>query len=64
MPSALEIEIDRGAIEHAQDNAFAELRRQSRDAQIDAATGDVFLDAAVLRQAALGDVHVRHHFDA
>ena len=59
-----EIEIDGGAIEHAQDDAFAKLRRQSRDAQIDGAAGDVFLDAAVLRQAALGDVHVRHHFHA
>ena len=45
-------------------DALAKLRRQSRDAQIDRAAGDVFLNAAVLRQAALGDVHVRHHFDA
>ena len=26
--------------------------------------GDVFLDAAVLRQPAFGDIHVRHHFHA
>ena len=64
MPERLEIEVDGRAIEHAQDDAFAELRRQSRNAQIDRAAGDVFLDAAILREAALGDVHVRHHFHA
>ena len=60
----LEIEVHGRAVEHAQDKAFAELRRQRRDAQVDVTTGDIFLDAAVLRQAPLGDVHVRHHFDA
>ena len=52
------------AIEHAQDNAFAELRGQGRDAQIDHAAGDVLLDAAILREAALGDVELRHDLDA
>ena len=59
-----EVEIHGRAIEHAQHDAFAKLRRQRRDAQVDRAAGDVLLDAAVLRQAALGDVHVRHHFHA
>ena len=64
MPERLEIEIHRGAIEHAQHDALAKLRRQRRDAQIDRAARDILLDAPVLRQAALGDVHVRHHLNA
>ena len=64
MPEHLEIEIHVRAIEHAQNNAFAELRGQSRDAQIHVATGDILLDATILRQPAFGDVHVRHHFHA
>src|SRR5437773_380811 len=58
----LEIEVYGAAIEHAQNNALAKLRGQSRDAEIHAAAGDIFLDATILGQSALGDVHVRHHF--
>ena len=60
----LEIEIHDTAIEDAQYYALAELRGQSRDAEIHAATGDIFLDATILRQSALSDVHARHHFHA
>ena len=63
-PEHLEIEVDGGAIEHAQHHAFAELRGQGGDAQIDVAPGDVFLDAAVLGQAALRDIHIGHDLDA
>ena len=59
-----EIQIDDAAIEHAQHDAFAELRRQGRNAQIDAAARDLLLNATVLRQAAFGDIHVRHDLDA
>ena len=59
-----EIEVHGRAIEHAQDDALAELRRQSGDAHVDHAAGDVLLNAAVLREPALGDVHVRHHLHA
>src|SRR6266480_241523 len=60
----LEVEVHGAAIEYAQNDALAELRGQSRDAEIHAAAGDIFLDAAVLWQSALGDVHARHHFHA
>jgi len=49
-------------VEDAQNDALAELRGQSRNAQIHAATGDIFLDATILWQPALRDVHARHHF--
>ena len=60
----LEIEIDGRSIEHTQNQALTELGRQRGNAQVNVAAGDIFLDAAVLGQAAFGDVHVRHHFDA
>src|SRR5437879_12894246 len=60
----LAIEIHSRAIEHAQEYSFGKLRRQSRNAKVDMATGDIFLNASVLRQSSLGDVHIRHHFDA
>ena len=52
------------AVEHADDDALAEHRRQHADAQVDRVAADVQLDAAVLRQPALGDVEVRHDLDA
>ena len=59
-----EIEINGRTVEHTQHQALAKLSRQSRDAKIDMASRDIFLDAAVLGQAALRDVHIGHHFDA
>ena len=52
------------AVEDAQHDALAKLRGQRRDAEIHLAAGDGLLDAAVLRQAALGDVEIRHDLDA
>src|SRR5581483_5353013 len=45
-----EVEIHGRAIEHAQNNALAELRRQSAHAKIDMSSCDIFLDAPVLWQ--------------
>jgi hypothetical protein len=56
---ALEIvEIARRAIEQAHDDAFAVERRQRGNAQIDLAAQRLDLDAAVLRQPALGDIQL------
>ena len=59
-------EILQGSIgfEQAHHDFFAVLRRQSGNAQIDAASADFHQEAAVLRRAALGDVHVGKNFDA
>src|ERR1700730_496301 len=48
-PEHLEIEVDRVAIEHAQNEAFAKLSRQSGNAKIDAAAGNMFFDPSILR---------------
>src|ERR1700677_2780006 len=63
-PDGSEVELDRAAVENAEHDAFAELRGQRGDAQIDLATGHGRLDAAILRNTALGDVHLRHDLDA
>ena len=60
----VEVEADVAAVEHAHDDALAEHRRQHADAKVDRLVVDVQLDAAVLRQAALGDVEVGHDLDA
>ena len=59
-----QVERDDRAVEHPHDDALAEHRGQHADAQIDRVAADGQLDAAVLRQAALGDVEVGHHLDA
>ncbi len=46
------------------DDAFAVNHRDDRDADVDLAALDAHLDAAVLRQALLGDVEPRHDLDA
>ena len=43
---------------------FAVHRRDGGNAHVDRLIGGLQIDAAVLRQTALGDVHVRHHFEA
>ena len=63
-PERFEIEVDGRAVENSEHDALAKLRGQSRNAQIDRAARDIFLDASVLRKPALGDVHVRHHLHA
>ena len=58
------VEIARGAVEQAHDDAFAVERGQRGDAEIDFAAEDLDLDAAVLRQPALGDVQLGHQLQA
>ena len=58
------VEIARGAVEQAHHHAFAVERRQRGDAQVHFAAQDLDLDAAVLRQAALGDVQLGHQLQA
>ncbi len=58
------VEIARGAVEQAHDDAFAVERGQGGNAEIDFAAEDVDLDAAVLRQAALGDIELGHQLQA
>ena len=58
------VEIARRAIQQAHDDAFAVQRRQRGDAQIHFAAERLDLDAAVLRQAALGDVELGHQLHA
>ena len=51
-------------VEKTQHHALAVARRDGRDAHVDRAAGDPQADAAVLRQALLGDVELRHDLDA
>jgi hypothetical protein len=55
-------------VEQAHDDLFAEQGRQARDTEVDvlglAVVAEANLDAAVLRQALLGDVQLRHDLDA
>ncbi len=51
-------------VEDAHDDLLAVHGRQGRDAQVDAAAADLHRDAAVLRDAALGDVDVGHDLEA
>ncbi len=60
----VEVERHAAAIEHAQHHGLAVHRRHGRDAQVDVLAAHRELDAAVLRQAALGDVEARHDLDA
>ena len=58
------VEIAGGAVEQAHDDAFAVERRERGDAEVDFAADGLDFDAAVLRQAAFGDVELRHQLDA
>ena len=60
----VEVERDLAAVENAQHDAFAMRRRQGRDAEVDVDAANGQLDAAVLRQASLGDVEPGHDLDA
>ncbi len=51
-------------VEQAQHHALAVTGRDGRDAHVDRAAGDAKRDAAVLRQALLGDVEGGHHLHA
>ena len=58
------VEIGSGAVQQTHDDALAIERGQRRDAKIDLAAQGLDLDTAVLRQAALGDIQLRHQLDA
>ncbi len=59
-----EIQHHVAAIENAHHHRFAEAGRDARHAQVQFLALHAQHDAAVLRQAALGDVHARHDLDA
>ena len=59
-----ELDASRLLVEQSQHHALAMPGGQGGDANVDGASGDAKRDASVLRQAALGDVELRHHFDA
>ena len=67
MPSSRDVAQHAGAVEQAEDDALAGRRRHDRHPHVDVPAADPQRDAAVLRQAALGDVepghdlHARHH---
>ena len=59
------VELQVRLVEETQHDLLAEERRQDGDAEVHlAAPPDLQLDAAVLGQAALGDVELRHDLDA
>src|SRR5260370_23064193 len=58
------VELDRSAVEHAQHDRLAVQRGDRRHPEVDLVTAYGQLDAAVLRQPALGDVEPRHDLDA
>ena len=63
-PQLLEAEEDLAAQQQTQGNRFAPHRRHRGHADVDFLALDADIDAAVLRQALLGDVHPGHHLDA
>ena len=58
------VEIAGGAIEQAHDHAFAVESGEGGNAQVDFAADDFDLDAAILREAPLGDIQLRHELEA
>ena len=65
MPSAVEVVRDAAVlVEDAHDDRLAVHARQRHDAQVDVLAVDRQADAAVLRDAPLGDVEVAHDLDA
>ena len=62
-PESFQIHRDVAVIDDADDRLFAEFFRHGRDAQIDGAAFQQHVDAAVLRQAALGDIQAGHDLE-
>src|SRR5581483_5682992 len=60
----VQVHDDARAVEDTEDDALAVERRQRGDAEVDLLAHQAELDAAVLRQATLGDVELRHDLDA
>jgi hypothetical protein len=64
-PQLGHVELQVALVEETHDDLLAEQRGQDADAEVHLAVGaDLQLDAAVLRQAALGDVERRHDLQA
>ena len=61
---AVQRQTPRLLVEQSKHHALAVAGRQSRDAHIDRMPGNAQHDATVLRQSLLGDIELRHHFDA
>ena len=59
-----QVERNDRTVQDPHDHAFAEHRRQHADTQVDRVAADGQFDPTVLRQTPLGNVQVRHHFDA
>ena len=59
-----QVELHRALVEDTHDDAFAVDHRDDRHADVDLAALHLQLDAAVLRQALLGDVQPRHDLQA
>ena len=60
----VEAQEDFSARQKTQRDAFAVNRRHGGDADVDFLALDADVDAAVLREALLGDIHPAHHLDA
>ena len=58
------VEIAGGAVEQTHDDALAVESGDGGDAEVDFAAEDLDLDAAVLRETALGDVELGHQLEA
>ena len=63
-PERLEAGTTAAVAEDAYDDLLAVRRRQRRYAEVDRVAAEVRRDASVLRQAALGDVEVRHQLQS
>ena len=50
-------------VEHTHDDRFAMVRRHGRDTKVEVLAVDVDLDTPILRDALLGDLHLRHDLD-
>ena len=57
-------DVDRPVVQDTHDGLLAMRGGHGRHTKIQRATEDLRTDAAVLRQATLGDVEVRHDLDA
>src|SRR5258706_7333041 len=63
-PDAFESEVNTAARQQTQTHALAVRGRDCRDTHVDFFAATAHVNAAVLRQAPLGDVHVGHDLDA
>ena len=64
IPELVQAQEDLAAHQQAQRDALAVHGRHGRNADVDLLAANPNIDAAILRQALLGDVHAGHHLDA